>query len=295
MKNYIYIAIVSLFITSCTEEVFIDELLNAESRISIEANIDIDKNDVIASEKQSITLSKTADFYSQDYEPILGATIAVTDKDGNSLGTFLDDNPADTEDGIDGIYTALDFDAANIQVGEAYFLSVTIDGETYKAQDTYNSVVDIGEISSKEAEFIDDDAIEIRIDIENEIGIDNFFLIESKEIKKDPSISINLPDLDVFDDEFYSEIPGENIINIPGFVEEASTVQQIDFTLYGVSQKHYNFLNKILTQIDSGGGPFSTAPALIRGNIINETNQENFVLGYFSINQFTTKSFTIPE
>ncbi len=292
MKNYIYILLLFIFTSSCTKEVFIDEIIdNTETRIFIEANMDISKDPNIASATQSITIARTADFYSQDYEPVLGATVLVTDIAGNSMGTFFDDNPADAEGTIDGIYTAVDFKTPT--VGETYFLSITIDGQTYQAQDTYNSIVAIDEITSRDASFFNDDTIEIRVNFENEIGVDNFYLIQTEEIKNNGSKSI--PELDTFNDEFYSEIPGENIINIPTFVDETSTKQQIDFTLYGISRKHFNFLNKILTQIDNGGGPFSTAPALIRGNIINTTDPDNFALGYFSINQFTTKNFTIPK
>lgn len=288
MKKAIYFLLFSVTFVSCTKEVFIEELLNAESRIVIEANIDIDKYDAEASKNQTITISKTSDYYSQDYEPVLNATISVTDADGNTMGTFLDDQPLDDQDNIDGVYTAIDFTVPT--VGQSYFISVTIDGETFTANDTYNSIVDFDEITSKEANLFDDDVVEITIDIENEIGVNNYFLIEEQEIKLDTSIENDLPNLDVFDDEIYSEETGENKINIPVFVDEASTIKQVDFTLYGISEEHYNFLNKILTQASSGGDPFSTAPAQIKGNFVNQTNQDNFVYGYFSINQFVKAS-----
>lgn len=291
MKNHIYILFISILFSSCTEEVFIPEILNFESRIVIEANIDIDKNDLDSSKQQTIIISKTTNFYDQNYEPILDAIISVTDINGNSMGTFLDDQPLNTEDNIDGIYTSVDFTTPT--EGSSYFISVTIDGETFTANDTYNSVVDFGEITSKEADFIDEDALEITIFIENEIEVDNYFLIQEQKVKVDNSEGNDLPSLDVFDDEFYSEEPGKNTINIPVFLEESSSIKQVDYTLYGISQEYYNFLNKIFSQANSGGDPFSTAPAQIRGNFLNETNQDNFAYGYFSMNQFVKTSFEI--
>lgn len=299
MKNIINLLTISFLVSSCTKEVFIPELLNFEERIVIEANIDIAKGDVESSKKQTITISKTTSFYNQDYKPVTNAVISVTDKDGNSMGTFFDDHPDDAEDKVDGIYTSLDFttpnNPTNPNAPDEYFVSVTINGETYKAKDTYHPVVDFGRITSRKEDNLLEDGAELTILLENEIGVDNYFLIQSKEIKKESNSENELPDLEVFDDEFYSEEPGENIINIPAFVEQISTIKQLDFTLYGISQKHYNFLNKIFTQAESDGGPFSTAPAQIRGNFVNETNKENFAYGYFSMNQFVKTSFKFQE
>ncbi len=43
----------------------------------------------------------------------------------------------------------------------------------------------------------------------------------------------------------------------------------------------------------SGGGPFQTPPATVRGNIKNETNFDNYPLGYFRISEADVINYTI--
>ena len=42
-----------------------------------------------------------------------------------------------------------------------------------------------------------------------------------------------------------------------------------------------------------GGGPFSTQPATVRGNIVNETDSSNYPLGYFRISEISQLSYTV--
>jgi hypothetical protein len=44
---------------------------------------------------------------------------------------------------------------------------------------------------------------------------------------------------------------------------------------------------------DGGGGPFETQPATVRGNMINQTNPDNFPLGYFRISEISTIVYTV--
>ena len=42
-----------------------------------------------------------------------------------------------------------------------------------------------------------------------------------------------------------------------------------------------------------GGGPFETQPATVRGNCINDTNPENFPLGYFRLSEVAELIYTV--
>jgi len=45
-------------------------------------------------------------------------------------------------------------------------------------------------------------------------------------------------------------------------------------------------MNILTTIAGSGtGNPFATPPATLRGNIINQTNSDNFPLGYFHLSE----------
>jgi hypothetical protein len=44
---------------------------------------------------------------------------------------------------------------------------------------------------------------------------------------------------------------------------------------------------------EEGGGPFETQPATVRGNCINQTNQDNFPFGYFRLSEVDEVIYTI--
>jgi hypothetical protein len=97
-------------------------------------------------------------------------------------------------------------------------------------------------------------------------------------------------ELDTFFDEFFD---GNQIF---GFYQADDLVagDLVKFNLYGVNDQFYNFMFILLQQgSDQGGGPFETQPATVRGNMINETNSDNFPLGYFRISEVSTLIYTV--
>lgn len=44
---------------------------------------------------------------------------------------------------------------------------------------------------------------------------------------------------------------------------------------------------------NTGGGPFQSPPATVRGNIINTTQPENFPLGYLSLSEYDTVNYIV--
>lgn len=291
MKKFIFIFITSFLLFACTEEVFISEIQNHTPKLVIEANIDIDKENPENSKIQQITISKTSNFYSKEYPPVLKASISVTDEEGNSMGTFLDINGLDTKE--DGIYTATDFIVP--ESGKTYLISIDADGQNYTGKDTYNNAVNVDEIEGK-ITTIFEDVLELTLVFENEIGKDNYYLIQENEVAKNEQTIPVAPYLETIDDEFYPEEIGKNSIDNATFFEDYEDLKQIDFRLYEISRSYYNYMTKLTALADpNGGGPFSTAPATIRGNFFNNTNKDDFALGYFSINQFSKKSFVLDE
>lgn len=269
---------------SCTEEIVIDDLDNVTPRLVIEASIDINKYNN-SYKTQTIKLSQTTSYYSNKYPQVKNAVISVTDENGNSMGTFLDVNPAIPNDEEDGIYTAVDFTQPNL--GDKYFLSITVDGETYTAEDTYTGIVDINEINQQTISF-GDDIIQINVNIDNEIGVDNYYLT-----KIDSPFRI-ISEYGSGNDEEFTEEPGKNNFDVITYIdEELEKDMEIDISLYGISKNYQNYLSKLFLIAQGSNGPFSTAPASVRGNILNTTNQDNYALGYFSVNQFIKTSYVV--
>lgn len=66
------------------------------------------------------------------------------------------------------------------------------------------------------------------------------------------------------------------------------------FTLQGISESYYNYMNILLGIAGTNGGsPFQTPPATVRGNIVNQTNTNNFALGFFRLSETDTISYTV--
>jgi len=121
--------LIPLFFSSCEEEMKLD-LKTAESQIVIDAAI---------SEKMPCTviLSLSQSFYNNDsYERITGATIILTDEDGNSETLYEEHFDA-------GSYTSTQIIGIT---GMRYNLKVIIDGETYEANATIPTKVELLDI-----------------------------------------------------------------------------------------------------------------------------------------------------
>jgi hypothetical protein len=72
------------------------------------------------------------------------------------------------------------------------------------------------------------------------------------------------------------------------------TDDTLQFTLHGISQNYYNYMNVLLGIAGTNGGsPFQTPPATVRGNIVNQTNFNNFALGFFRLSETDTMSYTV--
>lgn len=287
MKKIItLITAMTITLTSCEEEVFIDEIATvADTRLVIEANIDIDKSSTKNTSTQTIKLSNTTSFYNKNFLGVKGATITVLDDSGNSVGTFLDIN-TDVDEIEDGIYTATDFKTPNI--GDTYNLRITVNGQTYTASDTYTSIVDINEIKEEPLDGFED-TLQIIVNIDNEIDVDNYYLFEIDT----PDYVI--PEFEVADDGFFSEEPGKNNYDFTYFDEELEKGDIVDIKVYGISKSYNNYLVQLLATAQGNDGPFSTAPATVRGNILNNTNQDNYALGFFSLNQFVNAKYIITD
>ena len=69
---------------------------------------------------------------------------------------------------------------------------------------------------------------------------------------------------------------------------------QLDIYLQGISERYNNYMEKLLNiAATDGGNPFATPPATLRGNIINQTKEANFPLGYFSLGEVDTDVYVV--
>ncbi|NIJ45507.1 hypothetical protein FHR24_001975 [Wenyingzhuangia heitensis] len=281
MKKYIYTILIAIISWSCTEEIVLDDILNSTPRLVVEANIDWNKNDDETSKTQTIKLTKSTSYYSQDYPVVTNATITVTNSSDQSMGTFAYDPTLE-------VYLSTDFNKPVL--GETYFIKIEVDGEVYTANDTYTSIVDPNYIrQGLNTDFDPDGIINVDYNIDNEIGVDNYYLFKIEP----PTRVTLLPEYSNADDKLISEEPGKNNYDFTYLEEELEPGDLLKITTYGISQRYNDYMNKLLLTAEGSSGPFSTTPATIRGNVLNETDEENRAFGYFSINQFTYLEYTV--
>ena len=268
--NIFLVLIVVLFFTSCEEVVDIP-LDTAAPRLVVEATIYWQKE--TAGNNQSIKLMTTNDFYSNVVPPANNAVVTVTNSN-NVVFKF-------TELSSTGVYVCQNFVPV---LNETYTLNINYNGEIYTASETLTSVAPITNIVQNDNGGFAGNEIEIKAFFNDPPNITNYYLFEytyPKEVKSNYGVTYD----EFFNgNQFFSINSNENYI--PGEI--------IRISHYGISQSYYNFLNIILSLSgESGGGPFQTPPATIRGNIINNTNSANFALGYFSLSEVDTKLYTI--
>ena len=270
MKKIIYISILVLFTFSCEDVIEID-LLTAEPKLVIDASINWLKG--TSGNEQEIKLSLSAPYFETDIPVANNALVTVIDYN-NNLFEFI-------EEGTTGIYKNNTFIPV---INANYNLTILYNGETYIGTEFLKSVSEIEYVEQVNDGGFSGEETEIKAfytDPENE---ENYYFFEF--ISNIPEI----PSLEVYKDEF---VNGNQIF---GFYskEYLASGDIVTIRNYGISQRFYDFMFILLQQnSEDGGGPFETQPATVRGNCINQTNPDNFPLGYFRLSEVDEFIYTI--
>jgi hypothetical protein len=68
---------------------------------------------------------------------------------------------------------------------------------------------------------------------------------------------------------------------------------EINIKLYGISKRYYEYFKKVLTASGNDDGPFQSTPTAVRGNVLNQTNSDNYTFGYFRLSEVDIKNYVI--
>lgn len=271
MKTLQYILLFSLIsIVSC-EDVIDIELDTAEPKLVIDASLSWTKN--TNGNSQFIRLSLTAPYFDNSVPPATGAVVTVTDSNNNTFNFLEQENP--------GIYVNQNFIP---EISGAYSLTIVYENETYVATETLTPVVPIDFVEQKNDGGFSGEDIEIKAYYTDPAGIKNFYLFEFLVIN-DNTLSLEVYD-DVFTDgnqifAFYSS-------------EDLEAGDELIIRNSGISERTYQFTKLLIEQTgENGGGPFEAQPATVRGNCINQTNPNNFPLGYFRVTETDVVTYTV--
>ena len=266
--------IVLLFTTSfsflsCEDVVEID-LDTAPPRLVIDASIKWQKG--TAGNEQTIKLTTTTDFYSSTIPTVSGATVFITD--GNGIQYDFIETPGT------GNYVCTNF---NPEIRQTYTLTVIHDSQVYTATESLIEVPTIDSIEQNENGGITGNQIEVKFFYQDNGLIDNYYLINFN------ASNALLPIIDVIDDEFFQ---GNQMFAY--LANDLNAGDSIQLQLNGISQTYYNYMNILLGIAGTNGGsPFQTPPATVRGNIVNQTNFNNFALGFFRLSEIDTVSYIV--
>lgn len=272
MKKILYIiAILTTVLTSSCEDVVHVDLDTAKPRLVIDGSLQWQKGTV--GNDQKIKLSTTTGYYDTTIPSVSGALVSVTNSD-NVTFTFTEEVPGS------GIYLCHNFVP---EIDKTYVLTVVLNGETYNATETLKSVSPITNITQNSEGGFSGTDVEIKTYFNDPGDADNYYLFKYK------ASGNAIPTYEVNDDEFFQ---GNEFF---GYYTDEDMVSgdTLEITLYGISKRYSEYMNKLILISMGSGGPFSTPPATVRGNIINQTHPDNYALGYFNVSETDVKSYVI--
>jgi hypothetical protein len=264
---YSVLLFTTLLSTSCEKVVDID-LENSEPKLVIDAIIKWQKG--TSGENQTIKLSLTNDFYTNNIIPANGATVTVTNS-SNVVFNFVE------------VSTTGDYVCTNFQpiIGEVYRLEILYQGAVYSAS---SALIATPDIINVEQVISGEDEIEIKFFYQDNGAEENYYLGCIKNPNK------QIPEFGVVSDEFFQG----NVITYLYVDSETEPGITLDLSVQGVSKSYYNYMNKLITIAGSGSGnPFATPPATVRGNITNTTNNSDYPLGYFHLSEIDTVNYLV--
>ena len=98
-----------------------------------------------------------------------------------------------------------------------------------------------------------------------------------------------LPEYDITSDDFFNG----NEMDSDFSDEDLEPGDTLAIRFRAISEQFHSYMSLILES--TSANPFGTPPANIRGNIINETNEDNYALGYFRLSQVREFTYTVEE
>ena len=273
MKKILYIVslITFLSLTSC-EEVVDLKLDTAPAKLVIDASIDWEKG--TTGNEQTIKLSTTTGYYSNVIPSVSGATVFVTNS-SNTVFNFIEDVPNS------GNYNCTTFAPV---LGDTYVLTVNYAGQTYTGSEKMIAVPDIANVTQRNDAGFSGEDIEVKFFFQDNPLENNSYLTRYKTPVK------AFPEFEAFDDRFEQ---GNLMFGLYSN-EDLKAGDTIDYTLHGISKQYFNYMRILLGNAGTAGGsPFQTPPATVRGNMVNQTNETNYCLGYFRVCEVVKTQYVV--
>jgi len=212
-----------------------------------------------------IQLTLSAPFFDDEIPTVSNAEVYITNLTNNTILNFIE-SPSD-----DGFFIPETNGVFELELNTDYELTVIYDNETYTSTTQLIPTAPIDSLVQGDGVLFDGTEKEVIITYTDEGSREDYYLFDF--------------DFDLFllsRDTFYQ---GQSF-NFSFFYEEDELESdEVTVSIFGIDEAYFNYFNLVLEQSESGGNPFQSPPALIRGNITNITNNDNYPLGYFRISE----------
>lgn len=266
MKKFILILVLGIVSISCEDVIDVD-LNEAEPRLVVESNINISVEDG-APINSLVRLTTTAPFFDDTVPVVAEASVKITDEFGKDfLFTYLED----------GYYYTNFLPQLNID----YTLQITYKNEIFTSTTNLVPTSQIAYVVQRNDGGFFGDQIELKAYFPDQLDQENFYFFTATSEK-----GIRRA---VYSDDFYE---GNEMFGSYS-ADDLEPGDEVQFSLYGISEEFYTYMFILLQQTGGGGGPFETQPATVKGNIINETNPGNYPLGYFRMSEISIFDYTV--
>lgn len=270
MKRLICLVFVCVF-CSCEDEISVD-LATAPQRLVVDASLDWERG--TSGSNQMIRLTLTAPYYDDGVPAATGATVYVTNTVGQIFGF-------EEETGT-GRYYCSDFVP---ELGETYVLTVLYNGKEFTATETMTGYDTVTQVVQRNDGGFFNDEIELSLYYTDDMNAQNHYLARFFVPGLTP-----FPDYSALSDQFTNG--NETFTRFSD--EDLAPGDTVEIAFFGISRRYYDYMNKLLLIAQgSGGGPFSTAPANVRGNVVNTQNSSDYALGYFRLSEMEKRTVTI--
>ncbi|WP_062060590.1 DUF4249 family protein [Aquimarina longa] len=270
MKNIIYILTLLVTLTNCEDVVDI-KVPNGKSRLVIDASFEYYQNEKPVTIKGGVKLTLSTPFFDSIIPAVSNATVFITDMSNNSIINFIESREK-------GFYTP---DSIQFipKFKTSYQLTVIHNNETYNAIARLIPTVIIDNVKQGDSTLFEGDETEIIVSFTDDGSRNDFYLFNF-------DFSLFLAS----EDRFYQG----KTFSFSYFYKNMVDGRDISIKILGIDERYYNYANLLIDQSEeNGGNPFKTPPALLRGNIINITNPDNYALGYFNLSEANRYDFTI--
>ena len=264
MKKLKFILFIFIFL-GCEKVIDLETDFN-DTRLVVDANISKHRDSLNA--KASVKLSETVPYFSDEESLINDAIVSI--EINQKTHELYYDNPTK-------LYLA---DINFIENNSDFVLLIEHKKNNYTSSSKLIKTPKIESVVFGDRKSLNKDEVELKVTFTDPPEEGNYYLWKFGP-KKSGKFDY-LPALDKY-------ING-NKFTFSFFIDKTEYLQDSDFInieINGITEDYFNYLNILTSQAGAQNGrPFSTSSSVIKGNVVNNTNLENFPLGYFRVYEF---------